>query len=304
MIGKIGTGKSFRGCLSYLHDGRMQPNKELQQLEMEKKQAQVVFYNQCFGNKKELIKQFNEVRNLNPKLSKPVFHTALSFAYEDANKLNLQDKADIATALATDFGFDKNQYVVIAHGDTKHEHLHIVGNRVGYDGRTASDSNSFKRMARFCRRMEQAYQLTVVLSPNKFLPSKLRVNEVFRKDIRKEMLKQHLNEAINTARTIADVKKIMQAKGYAVELGRGIAFTDQQKVRFKGSQVGFALADIEKKLKQINRPQHKLSLAEQLRQVIKLNEKEPIQQEVTGYTTELRRNEQQTNEDNDRGWSR
>jgi len=42
----------------------------------------------------------------------------------------------------------------------------------------------------------------------------------------------------------------MEQRGYTVELGRGIAFTDQQQVRFKGSQVGFALADIEKRLKQ------------------------------------------------------
>lgn len=42
----------------------------------------------------------------------------------------------------------------------------------------------------------------------------------------------------------------MERNGYEVELGRGIAFTDQQHVRFKGSQVGYAMMDIERKLKQ------------------------------------------------------
>ncbi len=70
MIGKITIGKSFRGCLLYcLNDKR----QELQQESIMKERAEVILYNQCCGNQKELVEQFNEVRNLNPKLSKPVF---------------------------------------------------------------------------------------------------------------------------------------------------------------------------------------------------------------------------------------
>jgi hypothetical protein len=256
MIGKIVTGKSFRGCLNYLHEGRLQPTKALQQLEAEKKQAQVIAFNQCFGDKKQLIKQFREVRLLNPKLSKPVFHATISFAYADSNKLSNQDKADIATELAKAFGFEHNQYVAIAHADTKHEHLHIVANRINYNGKTASDSNSYKRMAEFCRKMELKYNLTRVLSPNRFLSKQERQEQKTkpRLDNRKELLKQRLNTAIQSSKTIQDVKQQMEGYGYEVDLGRGIAFTDQQHVRFKGSQVGFALATIEKKLKeQVNK---------------------------------------------------
>jgi len=38
----------------------LQENEELQKQEMEKKQAQVIGYNQCFGTKQELIRQFIE----------------------------------------------------------------------------------------------------------------------------------------------------------------------------------------------------------------------------------------------------
>ena len=100
MIGKIATGKSFRGCMQYLHEGRLQENDELQKLEMEKKQAEVIYYNQCFGNKKELIRQFVEVSKLNPNVSKPVFHASISLAHQDAGKLSIQDKIDIAQQLA------------------------------------------------------------------------------------------------------------------------------------------------------------------------------------------------------------
>jgi hypothetical protein len=250
MIGKIGTGKSFRGCLNYLFEGRLQQTKAMQLHEMEKKQAKVIAYNQCFGDKRQLIRDFIEVSKLNPNVSKPVFHLTISFAHGDADKLNPQDKIDMSEKLAKEFMFHNNQYVVIEHSDRQHQHLHIVANRIGYDGKTASDSNSYKRMAEYCRKMELEYKLTKVLSPNKFLRAEQRVSQEKRIDQRKETLKNHLFQAIKLCKDVPALKKYMEKQGYAVELGRGIAFTDQQQVRFKGSQVGYALMDIEKKLKQ------------------------------------------------------
>lgn len=250
MIGKITTGKSFRGCMSYLHEGRLQETEELQKQEMEKKQAEVIYYNQCFGNKKELIRQFVEVAQLNPNVSKPVFHASISFDLADSGKLSTQDKIDIAQELAKEFDFANKQYVVITHADTDHEHMHIVANRIGLEGPTASDSNSYRRVAEYCRRMEQAYKLTKVLSPNKFLKSEQRLAQSQRVDQRKERLKEHLFKAVKQCKSVKEVKHFMEQKGYKVELGRGIAFIDQQHVRFKGSQVGYSLADIEKKIRQ------------------------------------------------------
>jgi hypothetical protein len=43
---------------------------------------------------------------------------------------------------------------------------------------------------------------------------------------------------------------LVQQKGYAVELGRGIAFTDAQQVRFKGSEVGYPMQQIEQQIQQ------------------------------------------------------
>ena len=76
MIGKIMIGKSFRGCLLYcLNNKRVDLNNLIT-----KDRAEVLLFNQCFGNQKQLIQQFNEVRKLNPRLSKPVLHITLSLA--------------------------------------------------------------------------------------------------------------------------------------------------------------------------------------------------------------------------------
>jgi hypothetical protein len=276
MIGKVSTGKSFRGCLNYLHEGRLQQSKALQEIEQEKKQAQVICYNQCFGNKKELIQQFNEVRYLNPKLSKPVLHASLSFAHSD--QLSNQDKIDIGMQMAKDFGFENNQYVVIEHSDRRHQHLHIVANRVGYDSQTVSDSNNYKRMANFCRSMERKHQLEQVLSPRKFLSKQERM--LPRQDIRKETLKEAIAKFLKQSTTMKEFQNKITAKGYEMELGRGIAFTDAQAVRFKGSQVGYPLLKIEKQLAQNKQmqqeEQQKPSLAQQLRETILRSQKEEL----------------------------
>jgi hypothetical protein len=61
MIGKVIIGKSFRGCIAYcLEDKKLRHDKSITN-----QRAEVVQYNLCFGNKKELAGQFNEVRRLN-----------------------------------------------------------------------------------------------------------------------------------------------------------------------------------------------------------------------------------------------
>jgi hypothetical protein len=248
MVGIISTGKSFRRVLQYVFEGRKRNSKQERELAMQNKKAEVLAYNQCFGDKKQLTREFIEVAKLNCKVSRPVFHCSISFAYADKGKLNLQDKIDIAEKLAQDFQFHNNLYVVIAHHDTRHMHLHVVANRIGYDGKTASDSNSYKRMAEYCRKMELEYQLEKVLSPNRFLAPEQRVEPGRRIDQRKEILKAHLCKAVAQCRNTSQVKQYMENKGYQVKLERGIVFTDQQQVYFKGSQVGFSLQTIQDKL--------------------------------------------------------
>jgi hypothetical protein len=152
---------------------------------------------------------------------------------------------------------------VITHKDTEHEHLHIVANRIGYEGPTASDSNSYKRMAEFSRAMELKHELTKVLSPNKFLRPEQRVEQSQRVDQRKEKVKQNLSQAIKQSKNVKEVALYMEKQGYKVELGRGIAFTDAQQVYFKGSQLGYSLMEIEKKIRQEQKQQQEQKLLQE-----------------------------------------
>ncbi len=230
MIGKVKTGKSFRGCINYCLD---------------KKQAQVLAYNYCYGEKKELIDQFNDLRNLNQKLSNPVQHMTLSLP--PGEKLRDEQFTSLATDLAKEMGFEKNQYMVVRHHDTEHEHIHIIVNRVGRDGKTLSDSNNYKKLAEFCRKMEVKYELKKVLSPRKFQTPQQR--QLPRLDMRKEKLKEDIKSTLKQCNNYEQFQGAMKQKGYQIEKARGIAFTDDKGVRIKGSEVGYSLATIEKILR-------------------------------------------------------
>src|SRR5664279_24655 len=201
MIGKITIGKSFRGCILYcLNDKIQRPNQE----ETMNNRAEVLLFNKCYGNQKELIQQFNEVRWLNTKLSKPVLHITLSLP--PGEKLANNKLMEICQACAKDFGFENNQFIAINHKNTDHQHLHIVANRIGFDKKSVSDSNNYKKIANFCRKMELQYELQHVLNPKKFLSKEMRLNP--RLDLRKELLKACINNALNQSKNYAEFEQL------------------------------------------------------------------------------------------------
>ena len=241
MIGKISLGTSFRGCISYcLKDKKLEQSQE----PTFKNRAEVIAFHQCFGNKKELIEQFNDVRLLNQKVQKPVMHIVLSLA--PGEQLENGKLVEVARECAKQMGFDKNQYLAVSHNDTNHQHLHIVANRVGYDGKVISDSNNFKKIAEYCRKMEVKYDLKQVLSPRRYLTDEKR--NIPRMDTRKEKLRENIRECLSTSKSYGEFESKIKQRGYEIIKGRGISFIDKQAVRVKGSEVGYSLQKIEKLL--------------------------------------------------------
>lgn len=239
MIGKITIGKSFRGCLLYcLNDKRQEEKNE----PVMKERAEIIMFNQCYGNQQELIRQFDEVRQLNPRLSKPVLHITLSLA--PGEQLSKDKLMEMCQNCAIDMEFEKNQYVAIHHRDTKHRHVHIVANRIGFDKRTVSDSKNYQRIATYCRKMEVKYQLKQVLSPRQFLSKDQRL--IPRIDARKERFKKDIQQTLKQAKNYGEFEQKMRFLGYRILKGRGISFIDDKQVKIKGSEIGFSLMKMEK----------------------------------------------------------
>lgn len=265
MIGKISIGKSFRACINYcLHDKQKQGDEPVV-----KDRAEVLLYNQCYGNANELIQQFNELRQHNLKLSKPVLHITLSLS--PGEHLPQNTLAAIAQDFAMHFGFSNNQFIAVKHIDRNHQHLHIVANRISFDGRTLNDSNSYKRTAECCRKLELKYSLKQVLSPRKFLSQELR--NIPRMDSRKERLKTDIKMCLQASKNYNEFETKMKALNYKIIKGRGIAFSDRQKVYTKGSAIGYSLMNIEKQLAQQMKESTQLSQQQNASYQLSVNNK-------------------------------
>lgn len=261
MIGKVITGNSFYHCFKYCLEDKINLSEE-QKIQLSKRdnvqhkeRAEVLYYNNCFGNVNELTGQFSEVSKLSRRVQKPVFHFTLSLAHGE--NLSKNQLIEIAQACAEAFKVDKNQYAVVLHKDTHAQHIHVVANRVGYDGKVASNSNNYLQMANLCRKLEIKYQLKQVLNPRAFLPKEQRM--IPRQNARMDQLKGNIRQVLQQVKIFDQFEQKMKALGYQVLKGRGIAFVDDKNVKFKGSEVGYSLMKIERMLgqKQTQKPVQK-----------------------------------------------
>ena len=121
MIGHSVKGKGFRGCLNY----NLNPKKE----------AEVIGGNMAGHTPRDLAAEFGEVRQLNQRVTSPCWHVSLSAV--PGEKLTNEQWNEVADRYLDQMDLDReqHQYVVIRHHDTKHQHIHLVINRVDYEGR-------------------------------------------------------------------------------------------------------------------------------------------------------------------------
>ncbi len=145
MIGKQIKGKSFRGVLNYLFG---------------KEGAKQIGGNMEGRNPRELAAEFRFSRQLNPKVSRAVYHASLSLPHKES--LDDETWHEIAQKYLQEMGFDMNQYMVVRHVDREHDHAHIVASRIRLDGTTVSDSWDYRRSEAVIRKLEQEYNLQSV----------------------------------------------------------------------------------------------------------------------------------------------
>lgn len=102
------------------------------------------------------------VRLLRPGLNKYVYHTSLNFSNDELLYLTNEKLKTIASDYLQGLGFINNQYLVFRHYDADHPHIHLLVNRIGFDGTVVSDSNNYKRSEAILRKLEYQYNLVAV----------------------------------------------------------------------------------------------------------------------------------------------
>jgi hypothetical protein len=142
MIAKSAKGKGFRGALDY---------------DLGKEQGRVIDSNMAGHTPRELAAEFGEIRRLRPSLGKAVLHVSLSAA--PGEKLTDTQWRDIGRRYLDGMGLDQNQFIATRHSDTGHEHIHILANRIRFDGSVTSDSHDWRRQEALMREIERDFGL-------------------------------------------------------------------------------------------------------------------------------------------------
>lgn len=158
MIAKAVKGKGFRGALNY---------------DLTHEKGYLLDTNMSADTPRDLSAEFGEIRRLRPNLNKAVLHVSLSAA--QGEHLSDEQWREIGREYLRGMGLDNNQYVMTRHTDTEHEHIHILANRIRFDGQVTTDSHDYRRQEVLMRKIEKEYGLQQVepsLSAERKAPAK------------------------------------------------------------------------------------------------------------------------------------
>ena len=201
MIAKAVKGKGFRGALEY---------------DLTKEKGRVIDSNMAGHTPRELAAEFGEIRKLRPNLGKAVLHVSLSAA--PGEKLTDEQWREIGKRYLDGMGLGENQFVITRHTDTEHEHIHILANRIRFDGSVTSDSQDYKRQEAIMRELERDYGLQRVAPSAEAMrraPTKGEIEGGIRsgQPSVKQQLQQLCDGAAKNCRSFTEYQERLEAVG-------------------------------------------------------------------------------------------
>lgn len=159
MIAIQKIGKSFMGALRYNLKKVNHPDPN--------RRAELLDSNFTTLETMQIKREVELLRQLRPNLNRYVYHTSLNFSVEDQQILDNSKLLTIAHDYLLENGFTNHQYLIFRHYDAEHPHLHLLVNRIGFDGTVVSDSNNYKKSEAILRKLEEKYHLMQVAPSNK-----------------------------------------------------------------------------------------------------------------------------------------
>ena len=169
MIGKIMKAASFSRCVHYVTG---------------KKDARILASDGVLlTTTQDIIDSFEFQRQMNPRISKPVGHIALSFLPEDRDKLTDETMTKIAQEYMELMGIKDTQFLLVRHFDNGNPHCHLVYNRINNEGKTITDQNDFRRNEQVTKLLKRKYGLTFSKGKGHTKTERLRGTEKIKYEI-------------------------------------------------------------------------------------------------------------------------
>ena len=233
MIGKIMKAASFSRCVHYVTG---------------KEEARILASDGVLlTTTQDIIDSFEFQRQMNPRISKPVGHIALSFLPEDRDKLTNETMTKIAQEYMELMGIKDTQFLLVRHFDNGNPHCHLVYNRIKNEGKTISDQNDFRRNEQVTKLLKRKYGLTFSKGKGRTKTERLRGTE---------KTKYEIYHAVGTAllrcKSWSEFESHLRANGVEVELVMkregSKDLNDLQGMRFKKDGIKFKASQIKRGL--------------------------------------------------------
>jgi hypothetical protein len=210
MIGKVRKGDNFMGLARYLtRNGR----------------GHVLgFDNLASDSPDAAAHEMTIAAATSRRTTRPVLHLSLSYGADEPVTPD-QMRSDARRVMKA-LGMGDHQAVTIAHGDTEHQHVHVMANRVGPGGKTASDGQSYARIEAALRRIEVERGWALVAGRNAPVPTTGRRMTGHRTlhDPRKHQVPDQVRHALLQAENWAELHQGIRGAGWRLEIvqkGRG-----------------------------------------------------------------------------------
>jgi len=162
MIGRIlGKGASFRG-VSYNTEKINLQKGEL----MDMQNFPFILDNKI--NRKAITDYLKAVTKMSKRIKKPQFHAMIGCEGREYNKKQL---TEIANMYMDRMGYKNQPYIIVFHGDTDNNHVHIVSTRIDVlSGKKIDDSfENEKNLKVIANIMEEKYGITSLEKLNEIL---------------------------------------------------------------------------------------------------------------------------------------
>lgn len=204
MIGKVRKGDCFLGLVRYLtRDGR----------------GQVLGLDNLASHSPEAAaREMTVAAAVSRRTKSPVLH--LSISYAAAEHVTLGQMREDARQVLRALGLGEHQAVIIEHHDANHRHLHVMANRVGSDGKTQTDSQSYPRVEAALRAIEAARGWAPVAGRHAPSPTtgQRMTGHRCSTDPRQHTVPDRVRRALLTAETWAILHRDIRSAGWRLEI--------------------------------------------------------------------------------------
>lgn len=232
MIAKIIEGRSFGGCVGYVL----------------KKDSEIIHANGLrTDSAKTIVQDFNFQRMLNPKLGKAVGHIILSWNTDDKDRLNNDVMVSSAKRYLSKMGIRDTQCLMVRHHDRKHDHIHIIYNRVDDYSKTISNSNQRYKSFKVCKELNALYGFKQSEGKQNVNRGRLKGNDRTRYQIH-----DTVKAGIRNSRNWSELQNYIRYRGVEIQFKyrsgtdevQGISFSKNGQT-FRGSAIDRSLSYVQ-----------------------------------------------------------